>query len=79
MVITMENITIYIAVVTFTAAIIKTIIIDPLKESINKLSLSVDRIDQRLADQDRRLVVVEQSTKSAHKRLNTVEERLGHE
>jgi len=68
-----------IAIVTFSAGIVKMVVINPLQVSINSLGQSivemrdaVNRLNIDLKNIDKRLAVVESSTKSAHKRITEV-------
>ncbi len=71
-----------IVVVGFGTTIIKQLIIKPLQTAITALNKAVDdlknmltRIEREQNSIDRRLVVVEESAKSAHKRLDGMEGR----
>ena len=68
-----------IAIVTFSAGIVKMVVINPLQVSINSLGKSIvemrDAVNQLnidLKNIDKRLAVVESSAKSAHKRISEV-------
>jgi len=68
-----------ITIVTFSAGIVKMVVINPLQVSINSLGQSivemrdaVNRLNIDLKNIDKRLAVVESSTKSAHKRITEV-------
>lgn len=76
----LENATIYIAIVTFAVWIAKCLIVSPLKESISGLQLAIERLEKSIAildskiDQhDARLVRVEESACSAHKRIDRLD------
>lgn len=65
-----------IGVVTFGSMIIKVVVIKPLQVSIDSLkeqtaamTEAISKLGDYLHDVDKRLAVVESSTKSAHKRI----------
>ncbi|WP_425061381.1 hypothetical protein [Sporomusa carbonis] len=69
-----------ITIISFSAALVKYLIVNPLQAAINSLKEAVAKIETILfrleQDQkniDKRLVAVEESTKSAHKRLDGIE------
>jgi hypothetical protein len=81
MTITLENISIYIGIATFTAAVINYLIITPLKSSILALKGSIDKLDTKLNiisdkmdEYKERLVLVEASAKQAHKRIDRIDD-----
>lgn len=72
-----------ITIISFTAGLVKYLIVQPLqvaitslKEAVTEMKNMVFRIDQEQKCIDKRLVTVEESAKSAHKRLDGLE---GHE
>ena len=78
--ITLENVTVYIAIVTFSVWIAKGFIVSPLKESISglqraieKLEKSISIMDSKIDQHDARLVRVEESACSAHKRIDRLD------
>ena len=78
--ITLENVTVYIGIITFAIALLKALIINPLKESISRLEISIEKLSSQLARQDERvdrhqerIAMVERDVKSAHKRLDHLE------
>ncbi len=80
--ITLTNAVQLITVVGFVSLLVKQLIINPLQTAIVTLNKAVDdlktvltRIEREQNSIDRRLVVVEESTKSAHKRLDGMEGR----
>lgn len=80
MTVTLENITIYLAIITFTGGAVKFLIVNPLHTSITALQASIDRLESRLSVLDKkmdenkeRLVLVEASAKQAHKRLDRLD------
>lgn len=80
--ITLENATIYIAIITFAVAIIKVVIISPLKDSITSLQKAIEKLeqslfvlDEKMDAQRERIACVEASTKSAHRRIDDI---VGH-
>lgn len=71
-----------ITIVTFTAGLVKLLIVQPLQVSINSLQKAIEKMEtvlSNLAEEqkciDKRLVAVEEATKSAHKRLDGMEGR----
>jgi len=69
-----------IAVIGFAAGVVKLLIVKPLQTAINALHEAINemknmlfRLEQDQKNIDKRLVVVEESTKSAHKRLDGME------
>ena len=83
MMITVENITVYLGIITFSVGAVNYLIVQPLRNSILALQSSIDRLDARLSvldqkiDDDReRLAIVEQSTKSAHNRIDRIDNFL---
>ena len=80
--ITLDNVTVYIAIVTFTGGILRYVVISPLKDSIaglqkalEKLEKSLAILDEKMDSQRERIALVEASTRSAHKRID---EMAGH-
>ena len=80
MTITLENVGVYIGIATFTAAVINYMIISPLKNSILALKASIDKLDTKMILFDEkqdalkeRLVIVEASSKQAHKRIDRLD------
>ena len=80
--ITMENATIYIAIIMFVVGIVRCVIIAPLKDSITALQKAIEKLEKSLAildekmdSQRERIALVEASTRSAHKRID---EMAGH-
>lgn len=51
--------------------------VDALGESVDKLNTSIDRMNDKLTSFDVRLTRVEESTKSAHHRLDGLEKKIG--
>ena len=77
--ITLENATIYIAIITFAVAIIKVVIISPLKDSITALQMAIEKLekslfilDEKIGGQRERIACVEASAKSAHMRIDDI-------
>jgi len=71
-----------ITIVGFAAAVVKYLIVLPLQVSINQLQKSIEKMEivlSHLADEqrcfDKRLVAVEESAKSAHRRLDGMDGR----
>ena len=80
--ITLENVTVYIAIIAFTGGILRYVVISPLKDSIaglqkalEKLEKSLAVLDEKMGSQRERIALVEASTRSAHKRID---EMAGH-
>lgn len=80
MTITLENITVYIAILSFGCMLVNYLIISPLRVSIIALQTSIDRLDARLGILDEkmeqnkeRLICVEASAKQAHKRIDRLD------
>lgn len=78
--ITLENVMVYIGIITFAITLLKALVINPLKEaiarlesSITKLSAQIEHIDARVDSQSERLTAVERDVKSAHKRIDHLE------
>ncbi len=68
------------AIITFSSGLIKYLIVNPLQAAIDTLKKSIDelkdavtRIDCDQRGIDKRLVAVEESEKSAHKRIDGLE------
>ena len=81
--ITLENATIYIAIIMFVVGIVRCVIIAPLKDSITALQKAIEKLEKSLAildekmdSQRERIALVEASTRSAHKRIDDI---VGHE
>ena len=83
----LNDIVSYTVIISFAAAIIQYIIIRPLQQSIASLGEAVTKLEQLLNDincrlnsetrnLDTRIVCVEESTKSAHKRIDALESEL---
>jgi len=71
-----------ITIVGFAAVVVKLLVVHPLQISISQLQRAIEKMEDvlsNLADEqkciDKRLVAVEESTKSAHKRLDGMEGR----
>ena len=71
--ITMENATIYIAIIMFVVGIVRCVIIAPLKDSITALQKAIEKLekslfilDEKIDGQRERIACVEASAKSAH-------------
>lgn len=63
-------------VMTFIGGIFSYFILKPLNVSIQKLDRSVEKLGEKSQMMDLRLVKVEESTKSAHHRIDHLEESL---
>ena len=66
-----------LAIISFISAVVKYVIINPIQnalqtmnESLIELKYLIKMIDKEQKDIDRRLIVVEEAVKSAHKRLD---------
>lgn len=77
----------YTVIISFAAAVVQYVVIRPLQLSISALGEAVGKLRQLLQDincrlntetrnLDTRLVCVEESTKSAHKRIDSIEGEL---
>lgn len=71
-----------ITIVGFAAAVVKYLIVTPLQMSIGQLQRAIEKMEAVLSDLaeeqksiDKRLVAVEESAKSAHKRIDGMEGR----
>ena len=69
-----------LVVISFAAGTIKYLIVNPLqaalmtlKESIDKLEMMLERLEADHKNLDRRVTVVEESAKAAHKRIDCLE------
>lgn len=78
--ITLENVTVYIAIVTFTGGILRGVVISPLKDSISglqkaleKLEKSLAILDEKMDSQRERIALVESSASSAHRRIDRLD------
>lgn len=70
-----------VPIIIFAAGVVKYLIVNPLqtaitalKEAITEMKDMLFRVDQDQKGIDKRLVAVEESTKSAHKRLDRLED-----
>ncbi len=63
-------------VMTFIGCVFSYFILRPLNASIQKLDKSVEKLGERSQMMDLRLVKVEESTKSAHHRIDHLEESI---
>ncbi|MEG1501983.1 MAG: hypothetical protein RR203_02580 [Synergistaceae bacterium] len=77
--ITLENISAYIAIITFAVGILKVFVMGPLKESLVELRISIEKLNERflMAEEKQdalreRVVAVEASAKQAHKRIDEI-------
>ena len=77
--ITMENATIYIAIIMFVVGIVRCVIIAPLKDSITALQRAIEKLekslfvlDEKIDGQRERIARVEASANSAHKRIDDI-------
>jgi len=78
--ITLENVTVYIAIVAFTGGILRCVVISPLKDSISglqkaleKLEKSLAILDEKMDSQRERIALVESSASSAHRRIDRLD------
>ena len=76
-----SNIGTIILTISFTGAVIRYFLVQPiqtalssLKEATENLHNMLDELRSEQHNIDKRLVVVEESAKSAHHRINTIEE-----
>lgn len=80
--ITLGNASVYIAIISFAAALLKLVVITPLQQSIarleqsiEKLSAQLEKIDDAVSEQAERIVAVERDLRNAQKRLDLLEGR----
>ena len=80
MALNLNNIVQFIAILSFTAGVLKYLIVNPLqkaiedlKEAIFKMDSTLFRLEQEQKYIDKRLIIVEESTKSAHRRIDGIE------
>ena len=78
--ITMENATIYIAIIMFVVGIVRCVIIAPLKDSITALQKAIEKLekslfilDEKIDGQRERIALVESSASSAHRRIDRLD------
>jgi uncharacterized protein YhaN len=76
---TLNNTVQLIAIIGFAAALVKFLIVEPLQTAITTLQKAIEKMEtvlSHLAEEqkgiDKRLVAVEESTKSFHKRLDAM-------
>lgn len=62
-------------VITFIGGVFSYVVLKPLNKSIQKLDGSIDGLDDKYRELNVRLVKNEESTKSAHHRIDHLEER----
>jgi len=77
MTITMENVSIYIGIVGFAVATVRVLIVTPIERSVGRLEGAIEKLDKRLAELDKKhdedhalMMAIQESAKSAHKRLD---------
>ena len=78
--ITLENVTVYIAIIMFVVGIVRCVLVAPIKDSIaglqkciEKLEMSLSILDEKLDSQRERIALVESSTSSAHRRIDRLD------
>lgn len=71
--INLDNIGAIIGVVSFTCAAMRIFVITPLQKSIDRLEKTLALMDEKFDTQQERLARVEESAKSAHKRIDRIE------
>ena len=78
--ITLENVTVYIAIIMFVVGIVRSVIIAPLKDSITALQKAIEKLekslfvlDEKIDSQRERIALVESSTSSAHRRIDRLD------
>lgn len=74
--ITLENVGAYLAILGTTAMVVNSVIIAPLKDSIDKLTNVTEGLNTQLVAQGQQIAVVDNTVKSLHKRQDRFEERL---
>lgn len=72
-----------LGIIGFTAGVLKYTVIDPIRQAMSTLKEALDEVKTMLKELseeqrniDKRLVAVEESAKSAHKRLDGMEHAL---
>lgn len=66
----MENITTYISVILAGVAMIRVLIIAPFNSAIGKLESTLVKMDEKLENYHMNIVRLDESVKSAHKRID---------
>ena len=79
--ISLHSIVEMITIISFAGGILNYVIVKPLRDAINVLSKSLDRLEQTLTDVKEKEITLEQrvsnneqSIKTAHKRIDRLEE-----
>lgn len=79
--ISLHSIVEMITIISFAGGILNYVIVRPLKDAINVLSKSLDKLEQTLTDVKEKEITLEQrvsnneqSIKTAHKRIDRLEE-----
>ena len=72
--ITLTNVIEIITIMSFVAGVMNFTIIKPLQKSINDLSNSLKELDYIITNVKEKEIVLEQSLKSAHKRIDKLEQ-----
>ena len=77
MTITLENITVYIAVVGFAAALARVLIVTPIEKAIVSLKAAIEKLEHRIDELDKKreedraiVVALQESVKHAHRRID---------
>ena len=72
--VTLTNVIEIITIMSFVAGIMNFTIIKPLQKSIDDLSTSLKALDYIINNIKEREIILEESVKSAHKRIDKLEE-----
>lgn len=76
---TLSELVSWSTLIGFIILISRAALIDPIKNELIRIGTKLDRIELEGKDRTERLVKVESSSKQAHKRIDSLEERLEHE
>lgn len=73
-----QDITAILAIAGSVCAAMRWFVIVPLQRSIDRLDKTLTCMDEKFDRQQERLARVEESTKSAHKRIDRIDEIVNH-
>lgn len=76
MVISLENITAYLALATAIIGIVKYVIIDPLKQSIDELKSSIISYGREQKEMREEVIVLKGASKAAFSRIDDMREEI---
>lgn len=78
--ISLHDIVEIIAIISFAGGVMNFVVVKPLREAVNTLSKSLDKLEQMLSNVkekeialEQRVEYTEQSVKTAHKRIDNLE------